>query len=192
MARRSEEYSRVRFASPSRQNGQLNSPQAFVWSWPLSEKQMPTCSWRLLLSVLGSKPRSTRLFYSIFFFIWFAVFEIERLLENIFQKKLNISKTANRIKNVFWIKKTQNLIPRLFYSTLFLIRSAVFEIERFLENMFQKKLNISKTANRMKKVFWIKNTRNLIQRLLLFNTCFDPIRRFWDRAFFGKYFPNKG
>ena len=106
-----------------------------------------------------------RPFYSKLFLIRFIVFEIERFLENIIQKKLNISKTANRIKTVFWIKKTRNLIPRLFHSKLFLIRFAVFEIERFLENIFQKKLNISKTANRIKKVLWINKTRNWILRL---------------------------
>ena len=132
-----------------------------------------------------------RLFYSNLFLIRFAVFEIQRFLKNIFQKKLNISKTANRIKNVFWIKKTHNLNSRPFYSKLFLIRFAVFEIERFLENIVQKKRNISKTANRIKKVFWIKKTRNLIPRLFYSNFFFDLIHRFRDTAFFGKYFPKK-
>ena len=86
-----------------------------------------------------------------------------------FTKKLNISKTANRIKKDFGIKKTRNLISRLFFSKLFLIWFTVFEIKRFLENIFQKKLNISKTANRIKKVFWIKKTRHLFPRLFYSN-----------------------
>ena len=118
--------------------------------------------------------------------IRFAVFEILSFIWKIFSKKRFISKTANRIKKVFWIKKTRNLIPRL-YSKLFLIRFAVFEIERFLENIFQKNL-ISKTANRIEKVFWIKKTRNLILRLsflklfLIWFTVFE-IQRFLENIF---------
>ena len=80
---------------------------------------------------------------------------------------------------------------RLFNSKHFLIRFAVFEIERFLENIFQKKLNISKTANRIKKSDLNKKDAKFNYASLLFTSFFDPIRRFRDRAFFGKYFQKK-
>ena len=132
-----------------------------------------------------------RLYYSNLFWIRFAVFEIGRFLENIFQKKLDISKTANRIKKVFWIIKTHNLIPRLFYSKLFLIRFAVFEIERFLENIFQKKALYLENGESDQKIVLDKKDAKFNCASFLIKTLFDPIRRFWDRAFFLIIFQKK-
>ena len=93
-----------------------------------------------------------RLFYSLLIFDPIRRFrDIERFLENIFQN-------AQYLKNgesdqECHEQKRRGITFRVFViHDNFLIRVAIFEIVSILENIFPKTLNISKTANRIKKV----------------------------------------
>ena len=116
--------------------------------------------------------------------------DIERFFADvqqlIFQKTVNISKTAIRIKKVSRIKKTRNWIHRLFYTWHILIRVAVFEILSVFccwcsATHFPKNAQyLENSESDKKKVLRIKKTRNWIPRLFIFDFFFYPSRRFRD------------
>ena len=121
----------------------------------------------------------SRLFYSEYFFIRFAIFEILSFFGKYFPKNALSQKGRIGSKKRFWIKKTRNYISRFFYSEHVFDPIRCFRgIKLFLENILQKTLYLKNVESDQKKVLNKKHAE-LNFSSFLFRTFFrsnSPLR----------------
>ena len=79
----------------------------------------------------------------------------------------------------------------LFYSERFFDPIRRFWDRAFFGKYFPNKAYYLENSESDQKHVLNKKDAEFNSASFLFKIFFDPIRRFWDRAFFGKYFPKK-